>query len=97
MKYRAFRRIIVEIPAEPEEVRSAGGIFLPQDRQKSNLIQGKVVDGILRGPSTETRGPDVYPIMPGNIVLFNRAGALMKDRFAFLTEDQVLAVVEEGP
>lgn len=84
MKYRAFKRIIVEIPAEPEEVRSAGGIFLPQDRQKSNLIQGKVVDAVV-----QEGGPKA-----GDIILFNRAGALMQDGFAFLTEDQVLAIVD---
>lgn len=91
MKYRAFRRIIVEIPAEPEEVRSAGGLFLPQDRQKSNLIQGKVVDG---GFERKDDGYSSQSIGPGDIILFNRAGALIQDRFAFLTEDQVLAIVD---
>lgn len=100
MKYKAFKRLVVQIIPEPDiEEVSPGGIIKPRTAtEPKNIAFGKVLDGTFFRVETETctKSHAEALVKPGDTVAFSKAGALNdKGLYYFLSEEQVLAVVED--
>jgi len=90
MKYRSFRRLIVE--RIPEPTTTPGGIHLPEiSYQAKNTARGKVLDGYLF-QSQENRAPN-ETIKPGDQIIFSLS-APSDGRVYFVEESNVYAILD---
>jgi co-chaperonin GroES (HSP10) len=101
MKYKSFRRLVVQIIPEPQEEISPGGIITRTSQELKNIAHGKVLSGQLYKSTPADRATSQWPsdsipdVKPGDTVAFSKAGAMNDGKGCyFLSSEQVLAVVE---
>ena len=100
MKYRAFKRLIVERIPEPTELRTEGGLYYsPSAENKSYVARGRVLDGRLWKMEASARmasddlGDRIASVGEGMEIIFSLS-APTDGRVYFVDESNVYGIVD---